>query len=266
MLCSTAVSTAARRSSGRRSSRTSPESSFESSSRFWASQSSRSICWPLDSRNSARASGSSAAPSLSSSLNVRRAASGVRSSCETSARKSRLRSRSRRMISTLSWSRSAIALNWTASSAISDDPARTSSGGTRRVRSPSASPRDASVRRRSGVVKRRAMAADTSTLSPSANSATAASRPVTLASAVARKVYGLDSVTWTAYGLNEVARRRSVCGPGRSSPASGRPAASASRLIWIGPPFAGTNGLVLAAGHVLPERELRRRPGRAGRR
>ena len=57
------ISTAARRSSGRRSSRTSPESSFESSSRFWASQSSRSICWPLDSRNSARASGSSAAPS-----------------------------------------------------------------------------------------------------------------------------------------------------------------------------------------------------------
>ena len=47
----------------------------------------------------------------SSSLNVRSAAIGVRSSCETSARNSRLRSRSRRMISTLSWSRSAIALN-----------------------------------------------------------------------------------------------------------------------------------------------------------
>ena len=54
-----ADSTAARRSSGRRSSRTRPESSFESSSRFWASQSSRSICPALDSRNSARASGSS---------------------------------------------------------------------------------------------------------------------------------------------------------------------------------------------------------------
>ena len=50
--------------------------------------------------------------SMSSSLNVRRAAIGVRSSWDTSARKSRLRSRSRRMISTLSWSRSAIALNW----------------------------------------------------------------------------------------------------------------------------------------------------------
>ena len=71
-----------------------------------------------------------------------------------------------------------------------------------RLRSPSARPREASVRRRSGVVNRRAMAADTSTLSPSANRATAASRPVTLASAVARKVYGLDSVTSTAYGLN----------------------------------------------------------------
>ena len=148
-----------------------------------------------------RAAGSSAAPSVSSSLNVRRAASGVRSSCETSARKSRLRSRSRRMISTLSWSRSAIALNWTASSASSDEPARTSFGGTRRVRSPSARPRDASVRRRSGVVNRRAMAAETSTLRPSANSAMAASSPVTLASAVARKVYGLARVTSTAYGV-----------------------------------------------------------------
>ena len=36
-------------------------------------------------------------PSVSSSLNVRSAAMGVRSSCDTSARKSRLRSRSRRM-------------------------------------------------------------------------------------------------------------------------------------------------------------------------
>ena len=148
-----------------------------------------------------RAAGSSAAPSVSSSLNVRRAASGVRSSCETSARKSRLRSRSRRMISTLSSSLSAIALNWTASSASSDDPARTSFGGTRRVRSPSARPRDASVRRRSGVVNRRAMAAETSTLSPSANRAIAASSPVTLARAVARNVYGLASVTSRAYGV-----------------------------------------------------------------
>ena len=95
-----------------------------------------------------------------------------------------------------------MALNWTASSAISDEPDLTSSDGTRRVRSPSARPREASVRRRNGVVKRRAMAADTSTLSPSAKSATAASRPVVLASAVARKVYGFDSVTRTAYGLN----------------------------------------------------------------
>ena len=62
--CSTADSTDARRSSGRRSSRTRPESSFESSSRFWASQSSRSICWPLESRNSARASGSDPGPLL----------------------------------------------------------------------------------------------------------------------------------------------------------------------------------------------------------
>ena len=76
----------------------------------------------LDSRNSARASGSSPARSMSSWLNVRSAASGVRSSWETSARKSRLRSRSRRMSSTLSASRSAIVLNWTASSPSSEEP------------------------------------------------------------------------------------------------------------------------------------------------
>ena len=70
-----------------------------------------------------------------------------------------------------------MALNCTASSASSDEPARTWLGGTRRLRSPSARPRDASVRRRSGVVNRRAIAADTTTLRPSANSAIAASRP-----------------------------------------------------------------------------------------
>ena len=68
------------------------------------------------------ASGSSPACSLSRSLNVRSAAIGVRSSCETSARKSRLRSRSRRMISTLSWTRSAIVLNWAPSSTSSEEP------------------------------------------------------------------------------------------------------------------------------------------------
>ena len=199
-VCSEAVSTAARMSSGRRSSRTRPESSFESSRRFCASQSSRSICWPLDSRNSVRASGSSPAPCMRRSLNVRSAASGVRSSCDTSARKSRSRSRSRRMTSTLSSTLSAIALNWTASSAISDEPERTWRMGTRRARSPSASPRAASVSWRSGVVKRRASQAETTTLSPRANSAMAANSPVTLPMAVARNVYGFESVTFAAYG------------------------------------------------------------------
>ena len=130
--CSTADSTHARRSSGRRSRRTRPESSFDSSRRFVASQSRRSICWRLDSRNSVRVSGSVAAPSRSSSLNVRSAAIGVRSSCETSARKSRLRSRSRRMISTLSPRRAAIMLNWRDSSASSVAPVRARLAGTRR--------------------------------------------------------------------------------------------------------------------------------------
>ena len=113
------------------------------------------------SRNSARAAGSSPACSVSSSLNVSSAAIGVRSSCETSARKSRLRSRSRRMIETLSSSWSAIELNWSASSVSSDEPTWTSAGSMRSVKSPSASARDASVRRRSGVVKRWATAAAT---------------------------------------------------------------------------------------------------------
>ena len=49
------------------------------------------------------------------------------------------------------------------------------------------------------------MTADTSTLRPSANSAIAASSPVTLARAVARKVYGLDSWTSTTYGAKTLA-------------------------------------------------------------
>ena len=106
-----------------------PESSFDSSSRFWASQSRRSSWARLVSRNSARVVGSSAAPSTSSSLNVRSAAIGVRSSCDTSARNSRLRSRSRRMISMLCWSRSAIALNWRPSSDSSIGPSSIASDG-----------------------------------------------------------------------------------------------------------------------------------------
>ena len=104
------------------------------------------------------------------------------------------------MIATLSSSRSAIALNWTASSVSSDEPARTSARSTRFARSPSASAREASVRRRSGVVNRRAIAAATMIASPSATMPTAASRPVTLAMAVSRNVYGFDSWTSMAYG------------------------------------------------------------------
>ena len=64
-----------------------------------ASQSSRSICWRDCSRNSCRVASSGTWPSASSSLKVRSAAIGVLSSCDTSARKSRERSRSRRMYS-----------------------------------------------------------------------------------------------------------------------------------------------------------------------
>ncbi len=49
------------------------------------------------------------------------------------------------------------------------------------------------------------MTADTSTLRPSANRVMAASRPVTLAKAVARKVYGLASWTSITYGVKTLA-------------------------------------------------------------
>ena len=94
---------------------------------------------------------------------MRIAAIGVRSSCDTSARKSRLRSRSRRMIATLSSSRAAIWLNWRASSMISVLPGLRGSIATRRAKSPSVRPWAASVRRRSGVVKRRARSEATTT-------------------------------------------------------------------------------------------------------
>ena len=149
-----------------------------------------------ESRNSARAAGSRPAGPWSSSLNVRSAAIGVRSSWETSARKSRLRSRSRRMIvdallepvghrvELLRRARAARACPTTARR-----PA------TRAVRSPSASARDASVRRRSGVVKRWARNAATITATRNATAAMTSSRPVTLASVLRRNVYGFDSVT-----------------------------------------------------------------------
>ena len=238
--CSTACSTADRRSSGRRSRSTRPESSFESSSRFWASQSSRSSWARLVSRNSARAVGSSAAPSVRSSLNVRSAAIGVRSSCETSARNSRLRSRSRRMISMLSWSRSAIALNWRPSSDSSIGPSSIASDGTRRAKSPSARSRLASVSRRSGVVIRRVSMAATTTATASAMRPMIASSPVTFWIAAARYVYGFSSVTSTAYGMGadefvsmiEALELGSRCWPGW-----GRARSIALNI----PPLAGRN-------------------------
>ena len=100
-----------------------------------------------------------------------------------------------RLISTLSSRRSAIVLNWTASSPSSEEPARNWAAGTRRERSPSARARDASVSWRSGVVNRRVSAAETTTARPRAKSPIAARSPVTFAMALARNVDGLASVT-----------------------------------------------------------------------
>src|SRR6185503_13362636 len=81
-----------------------------------------------------------------------------------------------------------------------------------------------SVSRRRGVVKRRAIQVDTTTLRPSANRATAAMIPVTLA----RKVYGSDSVTVNAYG-----RKASPFGYGGSVEETPR--------AWVWPGFGGTS-------------------------
>ena len=204
-VCSAAVSTAARMSSGRRSSRTSPESSFESSSRFCASQSSRSICWPLDSRNSVRASGSSRGALLEQ----------VVEGPERGQRGAQLVRDVRQEVAV------AIAVAADDLDALLDAVGHRVEldrqlGDLRRAgrgpgasapvgaRSPSARPRAASVSWRSGVVNRRASQAETSTLRPSAKSAMTASSPVTLPIAWARKVYGFDSVTRTAYGPQTV--------------------------------------------------------------
>ena len=81
-------------------------------------------------------------------MNVRSAAMGVRSSWLTSARNSRLRSRSSLMMATEVWSRSAISLKAPASSWTSGGEF----GGmaTRASRWPSARSREVVVRRRSG--------------------------------------------------------------------------------------------------------------------
>jgi len=92
------------------------------------------------------------------------------------------------MISTLSWTRSAIVLTWVASSMSSMEPHWAGSSGTRRARSPSANPRLASVRRRIGTVIRRAIAAPAEIETASASRPMMASRPVVVASAVARYV------------------------------------------------------------------------------
>ena len=114
-------------------------------------------------------------------------------------------------------------------------------------------------------MNRRARAAETRTDRPRANSAIAASSPVTLASAVARNVYGLDSVISTAYGVEDVPapaealrRRRLLLGLARPG--------GASRGDRNGAVGAGTNTLGLAVRVDEARSGSPRRPGRAGRR
>ncbi len=166
-------------------------------------------------------------------MKVRMAAIGVRSSWLTSARKSRLRSRSRRITDTLSSSRSAIVLNWVDSARSSRVPDESSSVATREVRSPSASRREASVSRVIGVEKRWAMKAATSTATMNAAEAMTRSSPVMAASVFARPVYGLERVTlmpqsWTALVRATSARAAEIAGS-RSCPRAGSSASGTSK-------------------------------------
>ena len=121
------------------------------------------------------------------------------------------------MIETLCSSRSAIWLNCSESARSSVVLDATSSAGTRDDRSPSASRREASVRRVRGVVKRCARNAATSTATPNAIPAITRTRPVIAASVLERAVYGLDKVTTMPHGgsASETpsgARAGEICG------------------------------------------------------
>ncbi len=100
----------------------------------------------------------------------------------------------------LSWSRSAIALNWLPRVVISLLDVTDAWIATRALRSPPARSRDASVRRTSGRVNWRAMTAATTTASARATIATTASRVAIVRTVSARTVYGCERVTRRAYG------------------------------------------------------------------
>ena len=163
---------------------TRPDSSLDSSSRLVASQSSRSICWRLCSRNSSRVAVVHRRSSASSSLKVRSAAIGVRSSCDTSARKSRLRSRSRadeldRLLEPLGHRVERLGQ-------LGHLGRAAAAASTRVSRWPSASSRAAPVRRRIGLVSHSAMKTDAMTATISAMTAATTRTPTIVSSVWAR--------------------------------------------------------------------------------
>src|ERR1035437_4938574 len=86
-------------------------------------------------------------------------------------------------------------LNCRDSSAISSPPERALSAGTRRVRSPPASARAASVNLRSGLVKRRASIDDTTIANANATATVMNRNPTTFLIVLLRVVYGAERLT-----------------------------------------------------------------------
>ena len=266
--CSTADSTAARRSSGRRSSSTRPESSFESSSRFWASQSSRSS-WTGGSTRGTRRGRRVVAGLLGEQL-VEREQGGDRGA-------QLVRDVGQEVPAPVAVAPDDLdALLEPVGHRVELDGELGQLGRAARergraargcVRSPSARAREASVSRRSGVVNRRARQRRDDQRDDRARRApTAASRLVTLAIAV-----GPERVRVRQADLDRVRVRAA---PSRRRDRRGRRSAPAAWPVRAGRSAAGPGTSPFGAGTTdrsasgdgQARADRRRRPGRGGRR
>ena len=191
---------------------------------FDVSESMRSSCRPASTKSLLRVA-SSVAGSCSRSTNARNAASGVRSSCDTSARCSCPRSRSRRSACIDPCSRSAMRLNWSSSATISSFAATSIPVGTRAERFPSLISVAVSERSCTGFANRAAAIVETIMATIIARMPTKVIVPVIPARRDARVVSGEISVTsmlidigappiMTTFGSNRMESRAS---PGSST-------------------------------------------------
>ena len=192
--CSIAARTLERRSPSAKCGRAIPASKRESSRMFAVSASMRSSWLPASVKSRLRVAASVVALSSSRSTKARSAASGVRSSCETSARCSCPRSRSRRSAATVPSRRPAMRLNWPRSASISTFAAISLPVGTRAERSPSPIFVAVSDRSRTGFAKRCAASEAKKIVSSSANMLTISTKLVICAMRVTRVESGCTSV------------------------------------------------------------------------